>query len=282
LLIETCREWNADLYMALVDFEKAFDTVEHSALWTVLQECGVPEHYVVVLQRLYEKQTAVVSLDEESGPFELKRGVKQGDPVSALLFILVMDHCMQSLKEKWANASVHRKGLPFGMRVDGGESLTNLRFADDILLVASSKGDVGKMLRQLAQEASKYGLKLHMGKTKVLTTCHLPSYKRKIEVNGEVVEVLQPDEAEKYLGCKLCMEDMSTIELESRIADAWGAFAMYREQLCSRTHSARTRMKLFEAVVTPTVLYGSATWALTRELEGMLRTAQRTICESTL
>ena len=51
---------------------------------------------------------------------------------------------------------------------DVGEPLTNLRFADDIRLYASSRPDVKKMLAHVREEAAKYGLKMHMGKTKVL------------------------------------------------------------------------------------------------------------------
>eukprot|EP00959_Pyramimonas_sp_CCMP1952_P308046 6447040-Pyramimonas_sp.AAC.1 len=43
LLVEGCAEWNEDLWLGLVDFEKAFDAVEHPALWDVLRTLGVSE-----------------------------------------------------------------------------------------------------------------------------------------------------------------------------------------------------------------------------------------------
>ena len=49
------------------------------------------------------------------------------------------------------------------------DPLTNLRFADDVLLIARNKSDVGKMTKDLKVEARVFGLSLHAGKTKVLT-----------------------------------------------------------------------------------------------------------------
>ena len=61
-------------------------------------------------------------------------------------------------------------GAYFGMVVDDPKDpLTNLRFADDVILVATSRSDVSKMIADLSSEAGKYGLSLHMGKTKILT-----------------------------------------------------------------------------------------------------------------
>jgi len=80
LLAERCAEFNVDLWLGLVDFEKAFDTVEHDALWKVLNEQGVEPAYINLLRKLYKNQTATVLAGTESRAFTLGRGVKQGDP----------------------------------------------------------------------------------------------------------------------------------------------------------------------------------------------------------
>ena len=53
-----------------------------------------------------------------------------------------------------------------------GETLTNLRFADDVLSIASSLNTLRKMMVELDAEVQKIGLQMHMGKTKVLTSSH--------------------------------------------------------------------------------------------------------------
>ena len=74
--------------------------------------------------------------------------------------------------------------------------LQNLRFADDILLVGRTLPQVQGMLQDLAREAAKVGLKLHMGKTKVVGNVRRRwgvSAARTISVGEEEVEVLEFD-----------------------------------------------------------------------------------------
>ena len=170
LLIERSKEFNSPLWLGLVDFEKAFDTVEHEPLWQVLREQGVPVHYIVLLQRLYADQKASVQAGRRSKFFSISRGVKQGDPISALLFIAVMQACFGKLEENWFKANRKRTGLPFGISIKQHiRNLTNLRFADDVILVAQSRSDIAKMLHHLQASAAKFGLKILLGKTKVMT-----------------------------------------------------------------------------------------------------------------
>ena len=157
--------------MAFVDFEKAFDTVEHGALFDVVRDQGVPELYISILIKLYADQLAVVQADTLSRPFALSRGVKQGDPISSLLFIAIMEACFRELKTIWFHANSRRSGHGFGIVVDNiDEPMTNLRFAGDVMLVAQSKMDVAKMISHLEDTASKYGLKINYDK-KVFGRC---------------------------------------------------------------------------------------------------------------
>ena len=68
--------------MGFVDFEKAFDTVEHNSLWEVLRAQGVGRGYIELLQTLYANQVGIVRASCDSKRFEVHRGVQQGDPMS--------------------------------------------------------------------------------------------------------------------------------------------------------------------------------------------------------
>ena len=87
LLVERCKEFNQDLFIGLVDSEKAFDTIEHPMLWKAIREVGVDDCYIEILQKLYNGQVAAVTAGAVSREFSLLRGVKQGDPISGLLFM---------------------------------------------------------------------------------------------------------------------------------------------------------------------------------------------------
>ena len=76
------------------------------------------------------------------------------------------------------------------------------------------------MITDLGREAIKFGLKLHMGKTKVLTNCSVrrPS---SITCCGQQAQDLDPTQAEKHLGRKLFADSFHDTELANRMASAW-------------------------------------------------------------
>ena len=67
------------------------------------------------------------------------------------------------------NLKTIRKAQKLGIKINA-DFKNNLRFADDLLLIGSSRAQVKHMLEDLVLEAGKVGLKLHMGKTKIFST----------------------------------------------------------------------------------------------------------------
>ena len=90
VLEQRCREWGVPLYISTIDFTKSFDRIKHSALWNSLHFYGVEPTYVRLLQRLYRQREGTLLTDKESDTFPIKRGTKQGDPLSSLLFNTVL------------------------------------------------------------------------------------------------------------------------------------------------------------------------------------------------
>ena len=97
--------------MSAVDFKKAFDTIDHNKLWQALHRQGVPPQYIHLLESLYSQQAATVKTDKSSRHFHIERGVKQGDPLSALLFNALLEDIFRQLKQRW---STHKHGVPLG------------------------------------------------------------------------------------------------------------------------------------------------------------------------
>ena len=53
-IIKRAREFQKNIYFCFTDYAKAFDCVDHSKLWTVLKEMGIPDHLTCLLRNLYD------------------------------------------------------------------------------------------------------------------------------------------------------------------------------------------------------------------------------------
>ena len=187
-----------------------------------------------------------------------------------MIFNAVLEHIMRNMKAKWR---VKKWGVQLGVGADS--VLTNLRFADDILLIGRSLHQIKQMLADVMDEGGKVGLHLHPGKTKIQhNNIGYGSKVRSANIKGVDIEVLDPTAATMYLGRSLSLTDTHDVELKHRLAKAWSKFGMYRQELTDRSIPLHLRLKLFHAVVTPSVLYGSSSWVMTCAREQALRSAQ--------
>ena len=138
------------------------------------------------------------------------------------------------------------------------------------------------MLELLVKELGEVGLALNTNKTKICTTEQLqvPMY---IEVAGGMVEVLTGDYFHKYLGRHIPgdLAKRGSIEFSHRVAAAWGKFHKHRQCLTNQHVHVKLRLKLFEAVVTPTVMFGLTTIPVTagqlQQLDAVRRRMLRSI-----
>ena len=78
-IIEKAREFQKNIYFCFIDYAKAFDCVEHSKLWKILQEMGIPDHLTCLLRNLYAGQEAAVRTGcGTTDWFQIGKGVHQG------------------------------------------------------------------------------------------------------------------------------------------------------------------------------------------------------------
>jgi hypothetical protein len=135
--------------------------------------------------------------------------------------------------------------------------------------------DAVKRLRMFITISREYGLKVHPTKTKLMTWDHVSRGCTNVQIDADTFEIMGEAAAERYLGRKLSFYDSNSTEFHNRLAAGWGKFHAFRSELTVKTYSLRSRLRLFEAVVTTTVLFGSCTWALTKGMASELDTTRR-------
>ena len=64
-LIEKCNEFKTPLCIGYIDYEKAFDSIEHEAIFKALRSIGINEAYITILEDIYTGATARVHMDNQ-------------------------------------------------------------------------------------------------------------------------------------------------------------------------------------------------------------------------
>ncbi len=90
-IIEKANEYNLNLNLLLIDFNKAFDSVNHDYLWNALYRQCLKNKEIKIIRELYREGEAYIKLDREGSKFKIKKGVKQGDPLSPNLFNCILE-----------------------------------------------------------------------------------------------------------------------------------------------------------------------------------------------
>lgn len=186
------------LLVGCLDLEKAYDRVNREKLMEVLEKVGLHEKWLRVLREVYrENKVRFVLGDLETGWVPCTSGVRQGCPLSPLLFNIYMRDVAAVLKEHPCGVKVKT-----GMEGEGGERerrIGGLLYADDIILLANSTVGMKGLLETTLQVFKEYGMRLSETKSKV------------VELVGEVQEeewvvdglkVMKSAEVQ-YLGLKL-------------------------------------------------------------------------------
>ena len=175
-IIKKAKKFQKNIYFCFTDYAKAFDCVDHNKLWKILREMGIPDHLTCLLRNLYASQEATVRTGHGTTDWsQIRKGIGQGCILSPCLFNLYAEYIMRNTGLDEAQAGINISG----------RNINNLRYADDITLMAESK-ELKSLLTKVKEESEKVGLKLNIQKTKIMASGPITSW----EIDGETVETV--------------------------------------------------------------------------------------------
>ena len=138
-------------------------------------------------------------------------------------------------------------------------SITNLRYADDTILIAETKNDLIGIMERVKLASEKACLYLNVGKTKVMMT----------EDQGEMVIDSKHIEVVShfiFLGSLITKDGFCEKEIRRRLAMGRSAMGGLKKIWKDRGITLRTKIRIVKALVFPIVLYGAESWTM-RKLE---------------
>jgi hypothetical protein len=245
---------NRKLYVAFIDFEKAFDSINRNILWPILLKNGIRGKLCRCVRSMYNVVTARIRCGAKlTDCIKCTAGVRQGDACSPILFSLFINE----LAIEVINNGRHGASLS----IDAFE-LFILLLADDVILLSETPIGLQTQLNSLQRAAESLQLKINMSKSSIVVFRkggYLGVRERWL-YDGVAMPVVN---SYKYLGI-LFSTRLSFVgackDLASKAKNVLLCI-MKKLHILNNT-SFKICIKLFDSQVQPMVLYGSELWGL--------------------
>ena len=154
---ELVEQNNTEGAMICIDFEKAFDSIEHNFIFKTLEKFNFGPSYIKWIKLFYTSPTFNIKNNGWLSPrIVMERGIRQGCSLSALLFILVAEILAQMVR---TNEKLQ------GIKISGTE-IKLAQYADDATIFVRDLTSIDELLESLKRFELSAGLKLNIGKTK--------------------------------------------------------------------------------------------------------------------
>nr|VZI29711.1 unnamed protein product [Spirometra erinaceieuropaei] len=274
-LQEKCQDMRTHLYSTFVDLTKAFDTVNREGLWKIMRKFGCPERFTQMVRQLHDGMMArVTDNGAVSEAFAVTNGVKQGCVLAPTLFSLMFSvMLMDAYRDE-------RPGIRIAYRTDGHllnqrrmyfqshvstTTVHELLIADDCSMSSTSEEEMQRSMDLFSAACENFGLVINTQKTVVMhqpppNSTTAPNAPPQISVKGNQLQVV---ENFPYLGSTLSHNTKIDDEVANRISKASQAVGRLQIPVWNR-HGLQlsTKLKMYKAVILPTLLYGAETWTV--------------------
>ena len=197
-ILEHRKVHGNSLNIAWLDIADAFGSVPHEYLWGLLRRHELCDKFILMLNRLYMDTSTSYSCGHIKTPsISINVGVKQGCPLSMLLFSLAINPVLEAIED------VEYKGY----QIDG-LTTSILAYADDLALVCERESALQPMLDAAVSIAGWAGLKFRPNKCATLTIpdTNTSNY----QINGVTLPRIKEKEAYKYLGVPIGLDNDQT------------------------------------------------------------------------
>lgn len=251
VLVQNCYDQRKDVCLCFIDYEKAFDQVQHHKLMQFLKKLEKDQKDIRCIENLYWYYTAQIKLGNNmSNTIQVRRRVRQGCVLSPLLFNLYSEAVFQEAS----------KDVEMGIRVNG-VWINNVRYADDTVLIADNIHDLQQLVNVVGEQSESMGLNINTKKTKfMIISRNLDTFENSsITFNAMTIERVDKF---KYLSTWFFKDWTSDREVKCRIEQARQAFLKLGRVLTCSDFDLDLRLRFVKCYVWSVLLYGIEGWTL--------------------
>lgn len=145
-VIQVSELFNINCGLLSLDQEKAFDRVEHEFLWNILEAFGFNENFLNMIKILYSDIESIIKINGGlCAPFKVRRGIRQGCPLSGMLYSLVTEPLLQKIRNNLDGFKIPLCEFDFCLSA----------CADDLIIVINKQSDI-HVLSRLIEDFGKW------------------------------------------------------------------------------------------------------------------------------
>lgn len=193
-ILHNARSRKRDLQVCWLDLASAFPSVPHDLIVYTLKRFGFPDVFVDVVRDVYTNaSTTYKYAGGVTKPVRFGAGVKQGDPLSPLLFNICMEPFIRSIKQKFGSKGYSLQGSSYSI----------LAYADDLVLISNNKQDMRDMLGYACELSATMMLRFRPNKCASLSLLGGKAMPDVHKLVSECIPTLDWSQAYEYLGVPL-------------------------------------------------------------------------------
>lgn len=212
LMLRYHNKSHKPLFIVSLDIAKAFDSVTHKSIQETLKIMGLPTPMIEYIMDAYSRSVTRLSCDSwTSEKIKPTYGVKQEDPMSPIIFNMVIERLLKELPED------------IGARI-GGLVINAAAFADDMLLFATTPMGLQKLLDISVAFLSKCGLQVNASKCLTVSLRNVPHEKETVIdaetvflCQGRMLPALRRTSEWSYLGVPFTPEERVKLDISGKL-----------------------------------------------------------------
>ena len=264
--IRTICEKGKEVFLAFLDLKAAFDKVPRKVMWETLRKKNVQTKLIRAIKSTFDNVIGCVRMSAQcSNDFKMDMGIKQGDSLSPLLFIAVMDEILKSCKAETPKAVIGHLNL---QRV----TIQALLFADDVVLISDSEQGLQKAVNEWTKQIKNRGMEMNANKSKVMK---ISKRGGELSIKSGNVQLEQVEDFE-YLGTIINQTGSMENEIRNRVRKGNQAYYQIKDTIFGKKEiSTKTKVRVYKTTVSPTLLYGCETWPLQQKYIDKVTTVEQ-------